>query len=811
MSPYEVYFFRLALATIEVDQPAVKGEPEVSRKRKKRGRADEALAAPVLKARVEKALREGRSQQALDLAHTLHKRDPSPPHKDLLQKASLERARQLRSAGHDRDARIVLESAARLDGAPAFLEQVARELAAVGDAPTALKLLERVPGSSVMPQVLGHAADAAIRQGKSGRNLLPAALQPQFDLFMQAQAQVEAGQDEPARTTLQGIGLQSPFLEWKVLLRGLMAYYQKDDTRALENWQRLNAERLPARVAAPLRFLIDPPFRTAQAPDAQAALQGQADRLQGAELVPVLRAIQRDLAHERHLPQAFRQAEKLLPALRAEVPHLGPRLASCFYWAIISHGQPEDLNRYQRVFGRPPDDPDLARLEALALEHRHIMPDAHKAWQRFEKTVAAHPSAWPIGQADRVRALVWLRMAENADAVPDVEDLPDLPPFLRDHPDRPRPLKPSAEECYKRSLELAPDQLETHFKLFEHYQHTNKTGKAEQAARKLLQPFPDHAPTLEALGDLLMSKTKYAEALGLFERAMKSNPLERRLRGKLGTAHSYKARQDAEQGRFEESRLGYQAALAYSEGDRNYPVLCKWAACEFKANNLEMADELLQRAHAEEDNRLAVAFSMLIETIRFKLPKKLKDRFDREVKEHMAQPPTARAAGAIADTAAAMRAAGVTYYGQKTHEKRVLTYLEKALQLQYTEDQLAGICDSLRVLQSPRLHQKFTRLGQQLFPSSPVFYLAEAEYNLSQGPHRCPSYQTQELLEKAQRLANAMPRDPRQQKLLERIQRHLDAVQLLNPFSRLFGGGPMDFFDPFDEDDDFDDEDDGYF
>jgi tetratricopeptide (TPR) repeat protein len=515
-----------------------------------------------------------------------------------------------------------------------------------------------------------------------------------------------------------------------------------------------------------------------------------------------LRAIQRAMAHERQLPQAFRQAEQLLPALRTQTPQAIPRLANCFYWAVISHGQPEDLRRYQRVFGTPPDDPQLARMEALALEHRHMMPEAHKAWERFEKSVAARPSAWPDGQADRVRALVWLRMAENADNVPELKDVPDLPPFLRDHPDRPRPLKPSAEECYKRSLELAPDQLDTHYELFLHYRDKDKAGKAEQAARKLLKQFPDHAPTLEGLGDLLMAKAEYAEALGLYERALKTNPLERRLRAKVGTAHSYKARQDADAGRFDEARVGYQAALAFSEGDRTYPVLCKWAACEFKAGEPEKAEELLGRAHAEEDNRLAVAFSMLIETIRFKLPKKLKDRFDKEVKECLAQSPTARAAAAIINTAASMRAAGVTYFGQKTHEKRVLGYLEKALQLDFTEEQLAGICDDFRTLHGPRLLVKFIRLGQKQFPSSPTFYLAEAEYNLGQGPYRFPTFVTQQLLEKAQRLANALPRDPRQQKLLERIQRQLDAIHLLNPFSRLFGEGPLDYLDPFDDDED---------
>src|SRR5262249_3955467 len=152
---------------------------------------------------------------------------------------------------------------------------------------------------------------------------------------------------------------------------------------------------------------------------AQAALQSQADRLQGSGLVPSLRAVQRAVANEHQFPQAFRLAEQLLPALRQEAPQLVPRLGACFWWGIVSHGQPEDLRRYQRVFGSPADDPEMARLEALSLERRHMLQEAHKDWQRFEKSVAVHPSAWPAGQADRVRALVWRHMAENADGVPD--------------------------------------------------------------------------------------------------------------------------------------------------------------------------------------------------------------------------------------------------------------------------------------------------------------------------------------------------------------------------------------------------------
>src|SRR5262249_20612257 len=158
--------------------------------------------------------------------------------------------------------------------------------------------------------------------------------------------------------------------------------------------------------------------------------------------------------------------------------------------------------------------------------------------------------------------------------------------------------------------------------------------------------------TLKRLGGLLMKKQQYAEALESFQRALKANPLQRELREQVGTAHTFKARQDADAGRFDEARAGYQAALAYEEGSSKYTTRCKWAACEIKAGKPERGEELLAQAHSDEGNRLAVAFSMLIETIRFKLPKPLKDRFDKEVKECIAQLPTAQGAAAIAHTAA---------------------------------------------------------------------------------------------------------------------------------------------------------------
>ncbi|HZY88855.1 MAG TPA: hypothetical protein VFE78_28785, partial [Gemmataceae bacterium] len=456
--------------------------------RKKQHRTAVSSAAD-LRARVGRAGREGRTQQALELAKQLHKYEPTPAHLELLKGAYLARARQLRAQGHARDAVTVLEAAQRIDASLAYLEELALELAAAGAVRQALALIGRLPESLAAARVLARAADAALEQGAAGRDLLPPALHAEFDGVLLAFKHLEAGRDDEARAALQPLGLRSPLLEWKLLLRGLQAYYLNEGPRALENWQRLDPERLPARLAAPYRAQLDPTFRNAQPPATQAALQNQLDRLQGSSLPPQLRALRAALADRESLAPAFRQAEALLPALRQAAPQLVPRLAACLYWEATD-ANPEDALRYQRVFGAPADDPHLHRLRALAREREGALDEAHRHWEQYEQDVAANPAAWPGDQAARVRSLIWLHMGRNADKVPGPDKLKELPDFLRNHAGRLRPLSPPAEQCFRRAAELAPDQIEPYEALFVYLREAGPPARAEKAGRQLLERFP---------------------------------------------------------------------------------------------------------------------------------------------------------------------------------------------------------------------------------------------------------------------------------------------------------------------------------
>jgi tetratricopeptide (TPR) repeat protein len=731
-----------------------------------------------LKRRLDAALRAFRLGPALDLARQLFERDRSPANRDQLRNVLLGRTRQLYGEGQSKEAIALLrDSFGIVEGDDHWAGRFAEELARCGDPAGALTRLP-AGATAARQRVLAHAADVAIERGPAGHSLLSEEIRGAFDHILAAFAHYAAGEDNAARERLQAIGLQSPFLEWKMLLRGLMAYSARDDARALENWQRLTADRLPARLAAPLRAALDPGYRQAQPPTMQALLRQAGDRLQGVEVIRGLRAVQRLLDGAQSLGPAFRQAELLLPALRREFPEVLPRLANAFYWAAAAGGDPDDVRRYARIFGKPADDPLLARLEALSLEQRHRPREAHKKWQQFEQSLATN-RAWPADQSGRARALVWCRLGRMTAELPHAG----------------RPLKPGPAECYRQALELAPDLLEAHEALIALYRDEGQTARLEAAGRRLLEHFPDNAPTLELLAGLSLEAGQAADALALLRRALAANPLERRLRVKVAVALRASARAHADRGDLAAARDDLRPALDRATDRNDLTTLCLGAACAFKADDATAAEELLSRGKAVARHPLAVAYHMLAEATRLKSPRPVKARFEKEFKAALADAPSGAAAVALAEAYRALRQDAVEYLSRKTHEKKLQGYVDAAIDTA-SETELERLGEVLHELGWERPLLKATGRGRREFPANPSFPFHEALTHLDRrGGYGRQFWKVEPLLEEARRLAERLPRDPRRDDLLKRIaearQRMAGpgnlSIVFRNVFDELFG------------------------
>lgn len=769
-----------------------------------------AVSGGALRARVQRAQAEGRFQSALDLAKQLHRQEPTPEHRDLLRQVYLGRARQLRAQGHSRDAITVLETAQRLEGAPlAWQEQVAAELARSGAVAAALAQLDRLGETPGASRVRALIADAAVDGPTASRAALPEAMRADLDAVLTAFAKLEAGDDEGARMALQALGLRSSFLEWKLLLRGLQAYWTSDDARALENWQRLDAERLPAQLAAPYRFAIDPAFRAAQPPATQAVLQRRLDVLQGSVLLPQLRSLRAEMENKRSLAQAFRLAEGLLPALKQQAPHLVPRLASCMYWAAIITG-PDDVLRYRRVFGAPDDDPQFHRLYSLAYEQVGNDEDAHEHWQKFQKDIAAQPLIWQ-GHADRARALIWLRMGKNAVEAEKPREV--MGNFLFGPGEMPGThLRPGAEECFQKSYALAPDMLAPYQELLRYHLDKDHAAKAEKAARRLLQKFPDHGPTLEALARLRKQQGDTAEGLRLLQQALHASPLDRDLRRRVASAHLDHARTLIQAADLGAAAREIEASEPLLDGaaDRLDPV-CVKASLAFKAKDTDGAEALLAEAIAAGALPEAVSYLMLVESVRGKLPPAVKKRFDGKLKAALEPPPRGAVAARLLELSARLDAEGVAYFGQKTHNKKLRDYADKAAKAKLPEAEAEALGQVLLAVKAFRSLNHLARDCQQRFPRNPWFPYLEAAAWLHQEDRGLAILRARPLLQTAERLARALPESPTVRELLSRIEEEKREADRRDVFGaamdRFFGmGGPFGGPDDDDEFDDYDDE-----
>lgn len=726
--------------------------------------------------RVAKLARAGDYTIALDVARALVTLAPTPEHQALLRRTLADAAAYF--ADHDRaaDFNRVLAEAADLDPADRAVL-----LARGGRTDDALALAD----DASRPRVFAHAADRAVRLHTNA--FLPPELHVGFDAVLLGFRKHEAGDEAGAREALEPIGLRSPFLEWKVLLRGLMAYAASDDARAAENFARLDPSRLPARLAAPLRFAVDPAFKQAQPTESAAALSARLRKLTPSPAVEHLRAIARELGRDKPLTPAFRAAELAVPHLRSFAPDLVPRLANCLYHAVVSQGQPEDLAKYRRLFGSPPDDPNFHKLQAMIGEQIGDPAGTHAHWLKYEAWLATRPPGWPAAVADRARAEVWTHLGVNADKAADADEEPELgffAPPRRKKP--PKPLDPPAAACFTKAAELAPDSPDAARRVFEALVEAGRPADAEAAARAYLARKPDDAFALVALGSLIRTQGRAAEAAEVLLRALPLNPLDRATRIQASTALVAEARAALAGGKLADAK----AALAIL--DKHDAFLTEMAPAgrlvlrAVALQKLGRADEAAAAraaALAVPGARLGVGYRLMVDSQLAKLKPADKKAADAQWAAALVPAPLPLEVQQLLAAYDLYRLDAVTYRGQKTHEKKLLDQAFRSAGTAGPEEEFEKLLDVLvRTKEEYKVGKKLADALLARFPANPAVHLARAEAGMGLGERE---YHVEGRLRRAKALAEAAT-EPRHRELAGRID------ELLKQYA-----APFDFLDAF--------------
>ena len=713
-----------------------------------------------LEEKLQRARGEGRMQTALDLAKQIAKQSPTPENQKLLRDVSLERGEQLLRDGKDKEAVVVLGNTLKLGPDADATTRIGVRLAQAGDLPAATTLLERLPDGPARSRLLGHLVDAALQRDQ--RDRLAPELHAGFDSVVHAFARYERGQDTEALDTLQAIGLRSPFLEWRVLLRGLSAYSRGDDAKALENWQRLDVDRLPWRLVAPFRFRIDADFRAAQPVETAKRLAGQLDRVVPS-LAPILRSIDQDIHKEAKPAVILSRIEPIAAAFQERHPTLVPKLVRALYGVILDNGLPLDIRRLEKLLPPLADDPAHNLLWGLlATEHR-MHAEAVDYFLRYEDAIAKN--AQILGDdTPLARAMLWERIG---DLVADMDERLVLP-------GEKQPL--TADRCFRRSIELAPTRRTPHLKLCLFLAANPKTAvKAIDALYDLVKHFPNDAEAWRRIGELADRGKNYVEAERCFAEAVRSDPLDPKLRTAWESAVWKRVWADAtKEARKRKPDLGslrpeLERAIA-SAKLRTAARLADWAMLEHRLGNLDIARELRTRAASRPGDRLAAA-------IAFHLVAAANAKIDKETKAELAAGhDTAFETPATFDellaALAVLDAWQPAIKGRTLVVKRLVPRFSKKALKPFDEEQSIALGRAmLGVVPFAKLRSIVVALRDN-WPDSPELALLEYDVR-NEDPYNYGLAGPMHLLEEASDLAAELPRE-RQQRILEEVQARRD-------------------------------------
>ncbi|MHB8900574.1 MAG: hypothetical protein ACYC6Y_17615, partial [Thermoguttaceae bacterium] len=312
-------------------------------KSKKRAKGRSSLD---VNASVQRSLSRGEYKQALKDARVGYRQSPTPELRCFLEHAYIGRAQQLARSGLREDARRVVAELLDLGVTETAVEAGLPDLLlSVGMLDRLPERLDRLTSEDRNRLTIKAADQEVVRPGNAPASMKE--LRSEASRIRTALEAVERDDDAAATEQLREIPRQSLFADWKFFVRGLMAYYRKDRVEMEANWDRLDPERVAAKIAAPLKVMAGIP-----SPQSDVQLRMKVERLERqaasqAALSSLMRL--RQLLADHDWPQlikAFRSARQTLRGLAGDGY---PRVVACLAGNLAHEGCLDELIVFSRI------------------------------------------------------------------------------------------------------------------------------------------------------------------------------------------------------------------------------------------------------------------------------------------------------------------------------------------------------------------------------------------------------------------------------------------------------------------------------
>lgn len=756
-----------------------------------------------LRMAAERLIDKGQFKDAVKEAKLCYRQTSTEENHWLLEQAYFLRARQLYQGHMQASAQEVAQHLLEFGVTdPSLIEPATQLFLALGMSRAALGLQERLDSPEAKARFLMCAADQAVLHPERAQASLPEIRQGALQVRAALDA-LEAGDETSALDSLRDVSRGSPFSDWKLFVRGLAANYRHEAEETRANWDRLDPQRVAARIARGVLALNrSAPADPAQ-PDAEPDLSALEIAVFGEPILGPLRQLGEFNAQEK-----WTQAVRLIGPLRSSLdrvdPALSERVTRVLYAPLIKAAESLHYNEARTLIGAftrqaapLPIDPRWNRLWALIWEGPQAGPEgAEDYWRNYLDDLKTLPT---LSAEERTLAqvLVCSHLARQyLDDAAALDDLPFNRPGTRFDPET-KDLRAPAVAWLEQALSLDPHRLETYLALRDAYLDWNQPDQVVKTVERLLLAFPDDFDSLVFLACDHFRRDEPASTLEYAQRAKRLRPLDGRVKSLETSAHISMARHHALKKRWNEGRAAFAAAEELDPQQRQDPrYLARKAVFEFKARQDEAAETWIREAESLLVEPTPLWFALLVESIRYKLPKPLRDRFSGLFQDALKKKVRGETAGALAELVNAYQVGKVEYPGRKTHLKQVVEYLRRTTRIKYLRPDLIHVCALLEQLPRERaLLETLSKRGLKLFPDAPYFLWINAIRELNKGLYRGKVHLAGAQLRKALTLAETSS-DPLEILLVPRIKEGLSLHEDLSsipPGFPFFGGGPKEF------------------
>lgn len=516
----------------------------------------------------------------------------------------------------------------------------------------------------------------------------------------QALEDVSAERYEEAWLKAKRIAVHSLFSHWKLFIKGLIAFYKKEDQKALEALVRLPSDTILQDIARPYMALLGS-NTIAQNTINEPFLQTMCMIAGYPDLVSVLPKADY-LWKARRYYDSYCHVRKNMKSFPGEGSDIAGILTR-FYFNSIYHlpdeaamSYLEDLRMNKMTVSHEYDLEEVFICKAGCLFLENILggdeEDDNECAQLWENFLKAYAKVF--GNNTSLESLVYFHLGSMF-ATEKLQE-PPLFPWLPVDKNR-NSLRNAhlAEHYFNKSLSMDKNNKDAYLALLKVYEKTQNQSKGNKLLDRLIPLFPDDAAILTRAGISCVERKSYIKGIKYLEQAARLDPLDSTKKDHLAFSYIKAARVYFDKGQVDQGRDIFEKAIKNGvsnahDFNRGYAyIYARWAALELKNKNENAAAEKLRLAREKAAKLLPLLYFTQLIFRCYGLPDVSIQKLSAEVNQEWRQPPTPENAIALLMIYNYMNIFGFAWL--KSEMKRVVQYVFDASDKPCSREDALGI------------------------------------------------------------------------------------------------------------------------